>query len=424
MHMAETNLRSSGAISGCGPLKPSAQEQGRKLKLQVFDFVRAAGLIARMDVARELSISPGSVSTITAELIEAGFINEVDVPRRNGGTGRGRPPVALGVRGNALCVVGINLSDRRHTAMVVDLAGNRIGDASIDSTSLQHSFDDIPDIAANVLQKALSNCGKSRPKMIAVGLGLPGLVDHQTGIVPWSPIIQERDVPMREALTAIFGCPVVIDNDANLVTLAELWFGAGRSLKDFASVTIEHGIGMGMVLDHQLYRGSSGLGTELGHTKVQLDGALCRCGQRGCLEAYIADYALVREASTALNLGNHDMTSPDEMLKSLYESAKAGNETTRAIFHRAGRYLALGLANVVNVFDPPLILLSGERMQYDYLYAEEVLTEMSNLTLQSGRPLPKVEIHAWGGLLWAQGAAALALEYATDAAINAGIEKT
>src|SRR5690606_19716487 len=125
--------------------------------------------------------------------------------------------------------------------------------------------------------------------------------------------------------------PVLIDNDANMVTLAELWFGAGRALNDFAVVTIEHGVGMGLVLNHRLYRGAMGQGMEIGHTKVQLDGALCRCGQRGCLEAYVADYALVREASTALNWGNR-AHSTHVMLESLYDHAKAGNVAARAIF--------------------------------------------------------------------------------------------
>lgn len=424
MILREASPPSEAPVIGCGPLMPPAPTQGRGLKQQVFDCVRAAGLIPRVDVARELSISPGSVTALTAELIEAGLIHETDAHRRDGDGSRGRPPVALGVRGGAGFVAGIKLSDHRHTAVIVDFAGNRLGDASIDSTSLQHNFDDIVDTAEAVLLKALENCGKDLKGIAAVGLGLPGFVDHETGMVPWSPVIRERNVPMRQAFAERIERPVAIDNDANMVTLAELWFGAGRSLPDFASVTIEHGVGMGLVLNHRLYRGSRGLGTELGHTKVQLDGALCRCGQRGCLEAYVADYALVREASTALNWGNRGMTAPHVMLESLYDHAKAGNDAARAIFHRAGRYLALGLANVVNVFDPSLILLSGERMRYDYLYAEEVLTEMSNLTLQTGRPLPKIEIHAWGDLLWAQGAAALALEFATGAAITAEAQTT
>ncbi len=153
---------------------------------------------------------------------------------------------------------------------------------------------------------------------------------------------------------------------------------------------------------------------ELGHTKVQLDGALCRCGQRGCLEAYVADYALVREATTALNWTSRETQSVNILLESLFDHAKAGNAAARSIFHRAGRYLALGLANVVNLFDPELIILSGERMRYDYLYANETLAEIKALALNTGRPEPRIEIHAWGDLLWAHGAAALALSEVTE----------
>jgi predicted NBD/HSP70 family sugar kinase len=236
--------------------------------------------------------------------------------------------------------------------------------------------------------------------------------------VLWSSTLAERAVPLAAAAQGRIGLPVTIDNDANLVALAELWFGAGRTLADFAVVTIEHGVGMGFVMNHRIYRGAQRLGLELGHTKVQLDGALCRCGQRGCLEAYVADYALAREAVTALNLNHRQSLSVPELLESLYQHAKAGNGTARTIFRRAGRYLALGLANVVNLFDPALIILSGERMKYDYLYAAETLAEMQNLVINSGRPQPPIEIHAWGDLLWAHGAAALALGQVTEKALS------
>jgi predicted NBD/HSP70 family sugar kinase len=221
-------------------------------------------------------------------------------------------------------------------------------------------------------------------------------------------------MPLSALAGARLGLPVQIDNDANLCAMAELWFGAGRGRSDFAVVTIEHGLGMGLVLNHRIYRGALGLGMELGHTKVQLDGALCRCGQRGCLEAYVADYALAREATTALNWTYKDGQSMLVLLESLYDHAKAGNQAARSIFRRAGRYLAVGLANVVNLFDPALIILSGERLRFDYLYAADTLAEMDALVLNSGRPLPPIEVHAWGDLLWAQGAAALALSGVTE----------
>lgn len=402
---------------GCGPLIIPATGL-RSLRQQVFEAVRAAGLVPRVDLARQLGVSPASVTAAVAELIEAGFIREVDTRRRDGDTTRGRPPVALGVNAKAFYVAGIKLSDQTHSAIIVDFSGGHVADASLERDASRFDLDQLLSEAATVLDAALAAGNLTRQDIASVGLGLPGIVDNQTGQVLWSPLMQDTNVELREILNQRLGLPVHIDNDANLVTLAELWFGAGRGLSDFAVVTIEHGLGMGLVLNHRLYRGAKGLGMEIGHTKVQLDGALCRCGQRGCLEAYVADYALVREARTALNLGNKGVKSPQILLESLYDHAKAGNESARAIFHRAGRYLAVGLANIVNIFDPNLILLSGERMQYDYLYAEEVVAEMQALTLQNGRPAPRVEIHAWGDLIWARGAAALALEATTLAALG------
>jgi predicted NBD/HSP70 family sugar kinase len=411
------NPDSPDALPGCGPLIATDPGATRSLRQQVFERVRAAGLIARVDVAKDLGVSPASVTAIATDLIDAGLIHEVATPR--GESARGRPPVALGVRPAAYHVVGIKLSDHIDTAIVLDFAGASLGSANqAREPMMQDAAHVLAEVEA-VFEAAVASAGLARSEIAAVGLGLPGVIDNLSGKALWSPLIRERDVALAAQLTARLGLPVHVDNDANLLTRAELWFGAGRALSDFAVVTIEHGLGMGLVINHRLYRGANGLGMEIGHTKVQLDGALCRCGQRGCLEAYVADYALVREARTALNLGNRGVKSPQVLLESLYDHAKAGNQSARAIFSRAGRYLALGLANIVNIFDPKLILLSGERMRYDYLYAEEVLTEMHALTLDTGRPPPRVEIHAWGDLVWARGAAALALEATTTAVLEA-----
>lgn len=401
------------AIPGCGPLIPSLSDTQRPLRQQVFERVRAAGRIARVQVAKDLGVSPASVTTITSELIEAGLIEEVAAPRELD-SGRGRPAVALGVRAGAHWVAGMKLSDREHTAVIVDFAGNMVAGDMIPRRPGLLGLEDILSAAEELLDRVCAKAGIRRADLTAVGLGVPGFVDGAAGMVLWSPVLHDRDVALAARATQRLGRPVYIDNDANLVTLAELWFGAGRTLSDFAVVTIEHGLGMGLVINHRIYRGAQGLGMELGHTKVQLDGALCRCGQRGCLEAYVADYALVREATTALNWAHKDVHAVPVLLESLYDHAKAGNQAARSIFRRAGRYLAVGLANVVNLFDPALIILSGERMRYDYLYAADTLAEMEALVLNTGRRPPPIKIHAWGDLLWAHGAAALALSVVSE----------
>ena len=404
---------------GVGPLIPPLTETPRPLRQQIFERIRAAGLIARVALARELGVSPASVTTICAELIEAGLIEEVAAPR-DPDSARGRPAVALGVRAAAHLVAGLKLSDREHTAVVVDFAGNLIADEAMPRQPGPMTLEELLAVVETLLARVCAKAGITAQALSAVGIGVPGFVDVAEGMVHWSSVLQDRSVPLAAAATARIGVPVTIDNDANLVALAELWFGAGRGLSDFAVVTIEHGVGMGFVMNHRIFRGSGRLGMELGHTKVQLDGALCRCGQRGCLEAYVADYALAREATTALNRPANDRLSINALLESLYDHAKAGNATARSIFRRAGRYLAVGLSNVVNLFDPQLIILSGERMRYDYLYAAETLAEMGALAINTSRSPAPIEIHAWGDLLWAHGAAALALSVVSETLLTPG----
>ncbi|WP_394177974.1 ROK family protein [Yoonia maritima] len=407
----------SGAPVGCGPLLPSGAANAKSMRQQIFEHVRAAGRATRTDVIRALGISAGSATALTADLINAGLLREVEsIPRE---TGRGRPAVALEVIPDTHFAIGIKLSDEFHSAVLTDFAGNTLATASLKTPPHPKSLDEILTEVGILMQDVLSAANKTQQDIAAVGIGMSGIVDHQAGTVPWSPLLATRNSDFASHFETRFAIPLHLDNDANMLTLAELWFGAGRAKSDFAVVTIEHGVGMGLVIDNRLYRGARGMGLELGHTKVQLDGALCRCGQRGCLEAYLADYALAREAATALHHQPSERQSPNALLDALFSQAKAGNEAAQTIFRRAGRYLSVGLANVVQLFDPALIIISGERMQYDYLYADEVLAEMHRLTLNDGRSACAVETHAWGDLVWARGATALALSAVTDQAVAA-----
>lgn len=402
------------AESGCGPRILPASHTARPLRQRVFESVRAAGHLPRIQIAKTLEISPATVTSLTSELIDSGLLEETAGQRDAADAGRGRPPVALGVRGAAHYVAGLKLSNREHTAVVMTFAGEIVAEAAAHDHGQARSVADILATAEDLLGTVCKAAGLAPRDLSGVGIGLPGFISNAEGRVYWSSLLLDRNVDLAAAATAHLGLPVSVDNDANLVALAELWFGEGRALSNFAVVTIEYGVGMGLVLNHDLYRGANELGMELGHTKVQLDGALCRCGQRGCLEAYVADYAMAREATTALNWTDKDARSMQVLLESLFDHAKAGNAAARTIFRRAGRFMAVGLANVINLFDPEVIILTGEQMRFDYLYAADTLAELEHLVLNTDRPLPKIEVHAWGDMLWAHGAAALALSTLTD----------
>ena len=405
-------------VATCGPVIIADESASRPLKLRVFDFIRATGAVSRAQVAKDLGISPGTVSTLTADLIEAGVLREIVTARDPAAVVRGRPPVALAVCPDAYIVAGIKFSSRDRTGILVDFAGNRLAEAH--STVGRNGLDPEAQIAAvgAMVDDMLAQVGRSRSELGAVGIGLPGFVRHEAGRVHWSPVLEGRDVDLAALGTDRLGVPVTIDNDANLVALAELWFGKGRDRADFTVVTTEQGVGFGVVLNHRLFRGANGIGLELGHTKVQLDGALCRCGQRGCLEAYLSDYAIAREAALALDLPASETPDIPDQIAALLARAEAGDEAARSVFDRARRYLAAGLATVVNLFDPTLLILSGGRMRYDWLTREALLAEMAEFTIQSGQPLPPLVVHEWGDMLWAHGAAALALAHVTETDIG------
>lgn len=401
----------SGSVRGCGPFA-RIPDTSDSLRLAIFERIRAEGFVARATIAKDLSISPATVTTQTSALIDMGFVQEEQIETEQGEASRGRPPIALAVRPQAHLVAGLKLSDREHTAAIYDFAGQQLAFATLPSDG-DLSTKAVLRTTHDLVQSVCKVADVSVQDLSAIGVGVPGFINSNQGIVHWSPLIKEGSLDFAAQLETRLQKPVIIENDANLIALAELWFGVGRQISDFAVVTIEHGVGMGLVIDHKLYSGARGMGMELGHTKVALDGALCRCGQRGCLEAYVADYALVREAALALGTSPSN-ASIQSVLETLYQEAKAGNLTAKSIFDRAGKYLAIGMANVANLFDPQLIILSGERMQYDYLYSDEILEETKRHALNSGVALPPVEVHARGDLVWASGAAAKALSYVTE----------
>ena len=182
----------SAARKGCGPLFLPLSEMLRPLRQQVFEGVRAAGLIPRVQLARELGVSPASVTTITQELIEAGLIEEVAAPRDDS-AGRGRPAVALGVRAQAHLVAGMKLSDREHTAVIVDFAGKLIADDSIARKPGPIPLAEILAAIETLLNRVCAKAGVARHDLSALGIGVPGFVDFVEGVVLWSSVLDRRD---------------------------------------------------------------------------------------------------------------------------------------------------------------------------------------------------------------------------------------
>lgn len=388
--------------------------ESRRLLLRA---ISQRGPLPRIDLAERTGISRATVTSVTAELLRGGLIEEVPREPRSDEAARGRPRVDLKIAGNAHLIAGLKVADTLISLVLMDFDGRDVAEVERKIAPGRNAAEALAEEIAQGLQSLTELAGCAMSDVSAVGVGLAGVVDAGNGVVYWSPSLDQRNVDFGAVLGARLGIPAYVDNDANLVAMAELTFGIGKDHSDFIVITIESGVGMGMVLGGQLYRGTRGCGAEFGHIKVQLEGALCRCGQRGCLEAYVADYALVREATSVGGTVPHGST--ESAVTAVLSAAKAGDATARTVVERAGKMFAMGLANLVNIFDPELIILAGEQMQFDHLYADGVIEQMRKSIVEIDKPSPAVTVHKWDTKMWARGAAAYALEYVQDTAVEA-----
>jgi len=374
----------------------------------VFAEIRQNPSIARVDIARSTGLSPATVTSITSGMIAAKLIEEVQADNVDIVAKRGRPRVNLKVRGEAHYVVGVSLSERSAELSFLDFAGNKISDFEHPASQKVYTPVELLKFLDEALMAGLAKSPISQSDLSGFGLGIAGVVDAETGIVLWSPVLAEDHVLMQQILSDHFNMPAFIDNDTNLVTVAEHRIGLAQNARNFAVVTIEQGVGLGIYLNNKIYRGTRGRGAELGHTKVQLDGALCRCGQRGCLEAYVGDYALLHEAGVAM-VELSGETTP-EKITSLLDAAQSGNKAAQSIIRRSNLMFFMGLANVINIFAPEMVILSGERLQSNFFSHEDVVANIKQFTVQLGDMTPEIKIHKWDNQMWSLGAAIFAID--------------
>jgi predicted NBD/HSP70 family sugar kinase len=381
-------------------------------KLRVLNEIRRREAVARVDISTATGLSRGTVTAITADLIQEGLVIELEgAPEAGMPSQRGRPRVLLSLNPDALRVVGVKVAPDTIAVSITNFIGDVV---ARHDTAVQVRLREPEDVARLVqegIDHALALAGLTLAQTAGIGIGVPGFIDHASGLCRWSPVFGEADIPFGQMMAKRLGRPVLLDNDANLVALAEQWFGPRRAESDFLVVTVEHGVGMGLVLDHRLYRGALRVASEFGHTKIQQGGALCRCGQRGCVEAYVAEYAMVREAGAFMPAC--DISDPQATrlaLDELARLAEAKDPMALDIYHRAGTILGIGLANLINILNPPLIVLSGRAMRSAHLFWEAIMAALRANTVGGEQDLPRIEVHPWGDDVWARGAAALVLD--------------
>jgi glucokinase len=200
----------------------------------------------------------------------------------------------------------------------------------------------------------------------AIGLGIAGFIDLEEGIITEAPNLPFHNLPIKKLLEGEFSLPIAVDNDANVAALAEARIGAARGMRNVIHLTLGTGIGGGILIDGMIYHGARGAAAELGHMIIRADGPRCNCGARGCLEALASGVALARKVH---ELAESGVSSPmlEEYKKSpgsfpasrIAEHARRGDGVARSLLEEAGHYLGVGIASLVNIFNPEAVTLSG-----------------------------------------------------------------
>jgi predicted NBD/HSP70 family sugar kinase len=361
----------------------------------VLDALRRLQPISRSDLALATELTPATMTNLVGELTALGLVLETPAETRQ----IGRRPSLLTFNHRAGCAIGIEISRREVRGVLSDLSGNVLARAE-----RAHGANVAPDAVLASVNAIVARLKKSGAPL-GIGVGVPGPVDTEAGVVLEPPNFPGwQAVPLGTQLRARWGVSVWLDDDAKTAALGERWFGAGRGFggahgaQNLLYVSIGEGIGAGLIVRDRLYRGTHDLAGEIGHTTLDLDGPLCECGNRGCLEMLVSIPALLR------TLGG--VSSIEEV----HALAVAGDVGARALKERAYRYLAAGVGNAVNFYDPDLIVLGGALIQAWPELCAEITTRVRGRSFAFASRDVQIQAAQLGADSSALGAASLVIE--------------
>lgn len=358
----------------------------------VLGAVRREGSISRTDIATVTGLSAPTVSGITSELIERGLLFEAST----GASAGGRRPILLELNASAGFAIGAKVTDREVIGVLTDLNAWVVARATVQlaGTTAQDVVDAVAKLSSRLARKAAGS------PVYGVGIGLAGVIDRRAGTVRHATYFEWRSVDLAGLVSARTGLSVVIDNDINALVANERWFRHGRDIENLLVVSLGRGVGLGMVLDGRVYRGSIGGAGEFGHVNVDPQGAVCACGKRGCLEALIADPALEGQLAAA-------GCGP---LRDAYQRAmSAPDGPEAAILSAAARTLGRALANLVNVLNPDRIVLTGEGVRLVEVTGEQLRASIAEHIFDGLSDELEIVVQPWDDEDWARGAAAVLL---------------
>lgn len=343
---------------------------------RLIEALRRQGPLPRVELARSTGLSFPAISAITSRLIadellceaEAGAMSwpddtdEVDADGLNGRR-RGRPAVLLTMNPEFGRIIAVSLRMNLIETLIADFSGSGLAQSRLALPTRALDAEALRDLVIAQIDAMLVATDTPRHRLLGIGIALQGIVNADTGRHLWSPALSITDIDVAKPIRQAFEVEVVMANDAVAVALALAAAEPALAQGLSATIMVGHGVGMGVVVDGEA-RWGAGAGSEIGHVKLAPDGPQCRCGQRGCIEAYLADYALYRDARTFLDLPPALSQQPSEaQMALLHEQALSGDPHLEHLFRQAGRALAEAVAATISVLRPHHVILAGPGLQ-------------------------------------------------------------
>lgn len=354
------------------------------------NILRREGALSRTQLTEISGLSVGAVSQITTELILDRWILEVGEGDYTGG----RRQVLLKLNPTMGYALGLKLMEDRAVCAVTNFDA-RVLHYREQPLNAGPQPEAISDALAQIINDVIASSGLQHDQFFGIGVGLAGVIYGQRGIVHYSPFFGWRDVPLAHMLQARLGLPVTIENDVNTLTLTEHLFGAGRQCSNLVVVTVGRGIGMGMIVNGQLYHGAQGGAGELGHTIIDASRR-----PAGSLEQLASDPAVLEPFSA----GGREID-----LKAVIAMAQAGDDRSQALLAASGDYLGIALANVVNILSPEMLIVSGEGVLAGSHRLQPMLDALKRHAFNGLLDDVQVVIEPTDDQAWARGAASLVL---------------
>ncbi len=267
-------------------------------------------------------------------------------------------------------IIGVDLGGTNIVVGAAPANGGTMSGVHSEPTRAEEGADAVTARIVRMVEETITvtsqQAGVERSAFVGVGIGAPGPLDRESGVVLITPNLGWTNFPLRDRVSAGVGLPAALDNDANCATLGEWWIGAAQGAQHVIGLTIGTGIGGGLILNGQLYHGASGIAGELGHISIEANGRRCNCGNYGCLEAYASGSAIATRAREALGGGEPSLL-PDLVngdlsritAQTVYEASAQGDGVARHVVRDTAQFLGVGIASLVNIFNPEVVVVAG-----------------------------------------------------------------